>query len=67
MSGRNLFWRKMKMHFRKECVKLLEDHGLLYQQFFDNLQDTFESVPPSNVINYDKTNLSNNPGKKGHC
>lgn len=29
--------------------------------FFDNFSKTVEGVPPSNVINYDETNLSDDP------
>lgn len=32
--------------------------------FFDNLSDTLKDVPPSNIMNYDETNLSDDPGRK---
>ncbi|XP_050547672.1 uncharacterized protein LOC126909299 [Daktulosphaira vitifoliae] len=32
--------------------------------FFDNFSKTVEGVPPSNIINYDETNLSDDPGRK---
>ena len=33
-------------------------------QYFDNLETTLEGVPPSNIFNYDETNLTDDPGKK---
>lgn len=32
--------------------------------YFDNLSQTLEGVSPSNIINYDETNLSDDPGRK---
>ena len=34
----------------------------LVNKYFDNLTETVESVPESNIINYDETNLSDDPG-----
>ena len=31
--------------------------------YFDNLQNSLENVPASNIINYDETNLSDDPGR----
>ena len=31
--------------------------------FFDNLTQSLSNVPPSNIINYDETNLSDDPGR----
>ena len=33
-------------------------------QYFDNLTETLEHVPPSNIFNYDESNLSDDPGRK---
>ncbi|XP_025192477.1 uncharacterized protein LOC112592588, partial [Melanaphis sacchari] len=33
-------------------------------EYFDNLQQVIEHVPPQNIYNYDETNLQDNPGKK---
>lgn len=33
-------------------------------EFYNNLRDTLEGVPPENIINYDETNLTDDPGKK---
>lgn len=34
------------------------------KEYIDNLKVTLESVPPSNIWNYDKTNLTDDPGCK---
>lgn len=33
-------------------------------EYFNNLKTTLENVPPSNIFNFDETNLSDDPGKK---
>lgn len=30
--------------------------------YFNNLESTLKNVPPQNILNYDETNLSDNPG-----
>ena len=32
-------------------------------KFFDNISHVLEGVPPTNIINYDETNFTNDPGK----
>ena len=32
--------------------------------YFNNLQETLEDISPQNIINYDKTNFSDDPGRK---
>lgn len=32
--------------------------------FYDNLENTIRNLPPSNIFNYDESNLSDDPGKK---
>ena len=34
------------------------------KSFFTNLSQTLEGVPPSNIMNYDETNIQDDPGKK---
>lgn len=34
------------------------------QEYFDNLEENVKDVPPSNVFNYDETNVTDDPGKK---
>ena len=31
-------------------------------EYFDNLEKELEGIPPSNILNYDETNLTDNPG-----
>lgn len=32
--------------------------------YFDNLGESMKDIPPTNILNYDETNLSDDPGKK---
>ena len=34
------------------------------KEYFSHLGNTLENVPPENIINYDETNLTDDPGKK---
>mgnify|MGYP003623630680 FL=1 len=34
------------------------------KEFFENLRESLEGIPPENVINYDETNFSDDPGRK---
>lgn len=34
------------------------------QKYFDELSITLKDVPPSNIFNYDETNVSDDTGKK---
>lgn len=34
------------------------------RSYFNNLEKTLKDVPPENIINYDETNLSDDPGRK---
>ena len=36
----------------------------ILNQYFDNLETTLIDVPEENIMNYDETNLSDDPGKK---
>lgn len=33
-------------------------------KYFNNLSTTLEGIPPQNILNYDETNLSDEPGQK---
>ena len=33
-------------------------------KYFDNLKEVLEDVPPTNILNYDETNLSDDPGNE---
>ena len=32
-------------------------------EYFDNLEETLAGIPPSNILNYDETNFTDNPGR----
>ena len=36
----------------------------IIQDYFKNLEKTLKDVHPDNIINYDETNLSDDPGRK---
>ena len=36
----------------------------IINSYFDNLEQCLNDVPPSNVYNYDETNISDDPGAK---
>lgn len=35
------------------------------KKYFTNLKTSLKDVPPSNIVNYDETNLTDDPGRKG--
>ena len=35
----------------------------IINKYFDNLENTLEDIPAKNILNYDETNLSDDPGK----
>jgi len=52
--------RKASMIKRSRAAVRRED----VESFFENYKKVAEGVPPENVINYDETNLQENPGAK---
>lgn len=38
------------------------DHTTI-NQYFDNISETFQDIPPENIINYDETNFTDDPGR----
>lgn len=43
-------------------VRAAVDHKLL-NNYFSNLEEVLQGVPPSNIVNYDETNFTDDPGK----
>ena len=37
------------------------------KSYFSNLKAQIDSVPLCNIVNYDETNLTDNPGKNNYC
>lgn len=35
----------------------------IINQYFDHLNNSLEGIPPSHIINYDETNLTDDPGQ----
>jgi hypothetical protein len=46
------------------CRKRAEISADNVEQYFDHLSHTLSDVPATNIINYDETNLCDNPGQK---
>lgn len=54
---------KLTIRTTQNIKKVRAEKGLQeMEQFFDNLRETLKNVPPSNILNFDETNLSDNPG-----
>jgi len=45
--------KRARTQVSKQCIN----------SYFDNLEKSLNNVPPENIINYDETNLTNDPGK----
>ena len=37
---------------------------VIIEAYFSNLEKSIAGIPPENIMNYDETNLTNNPGRK---
>ena len=50
------------------CQNIKRNRAAVNQEdiinYFDNLTKVLEGVPPTNIINYDETNLSDDPGRR---
>ena len=57
----NALSERMRENIKRSRAAISPD---TINNFFDNLQDTLENVPANNILNYDETNLSDDPGKK---
>ena len=45
--------------YPKKCAQITKEQ---LQEYFDNLEQEFKDAPASNIWNYDKTNLRDDPG-----
>lgn len=71
MPGRDFALSFMKRHEKdlasRLCQNIKRARALVspevINEYFQNLSTTLEGVPHSNIINYDETNLSDDPGK----
>ncbi|XP_045505641.1 uncharacterized protein LOC123702030 [Colias croceus] len=54
---------KLTIRTTQNIKKVRAEKGLEeMEQFYANLSETLNDVPPMNILNYDETNLSDNPG-----
>jgi len=45
----------------QKCAQVTSD---VVGAYFDNFEVTLAGIPPSNIINFDETNLTDDPGQK---
>lgn len=71
MPGKEFGYGFMKRHKNKLAVRLCQNikraraavSPEAINGYFDNLEVSLKNVPASHIINYDETNLSNDPGR----
>lgn len=69
--GKEFAYGFMKRHKDKLAVRLCQNikrarAGVspeVINDYFNNLEDSLRDIPASHIINYDETNLSNDPGR----
>lgn len=72
VPGRDWCLKFLKRHKKeisaRRCQNLKRSKGEVkrevFEQYFDNLEETLDNVDPHNIINYDETNLADDPGTK---
>lgn len=72
MPGPDFVYNFMKRHSNalstRMCQNIKRSRAAVNEEtineYFDNLQKELKEVPPSNIINYDETNLCDDPGRK---
>lgn len=60
-------WLKsfMKRHKTDLSIRMCQNIARKrVDEYFTNLKDVLKDVPPENIINYDETNLTDDPGRK---
>lgn len=53
--------QRLCQNIKRSRARVGKDHVM---EFLQNLKETLTDLPPSNVFNYDETNLSDDPGRK---
>ncbi|KAJ8931355.1 hypothetical protein NQ314_015764 [Rhamnusium bicolor] len=69
MPGRDFALGFLSRHKKQLAVRLCQNikrsraavSSKTINDYFDNLTETLKDIPPSNIINYDETNLNNDP------
>lgn len=72
MPGREWAYSYLKRHEAKISERMCQNikrsrakvSPQVIEQYFEHIAKELEGVPPTNIINYDETNLSDDPGKK---
>jgi len=75
LPGKN--WLYSYVHRRRDiicqrmcqsiCQKRTQVTSDVVGAYFDNLEVTLAGIPPSNIINFDEMNLTDDPGPKNVC
>lgn len=71
MPGVDLVRSFLKRHQGELTVRLAENmkrtraavSSETIKEYYDNLEVIMEGVPPKNVVNYDETNMTDDPGR----
>lgn len=72
LPGKEFVWSFMKRHkeslSKRMCQNIKRSRASvspeIIRDYFNNLTIELAGVPPANIINYDETNLCDDPGKK---
>lgn len=72
MPGPEWVYSFLKRHKDRLAVRMCQNikrarakvSPQIITQYFDNLKPELEGIPDSNIINYDETNLADDPGRK---
>lgn len=60
LKRNNILTERMAQNIKRCRANVTRETVLNY---FENLRNTLEDVPPSNIVNYDETNLTDDPGR----
>ena len=72
MPGTDWLYSYLKRHSKTLRMRLYQNitrkragvSKRTIEAYFGNLRETLENIPPESIINYDETNLSDDPGRK---
>ena len=56
--------KQLSVRFASNIKRKRAEVGTVVINFFDNITPELAGVPPSNIWNYDETNLTDDPGNK---
>lgn len=72
LPGRDFVYQFLKRHSdslsARMCQNIKRSRAAItpetINEYFDNLSEEIKDVPPCNIVNYDETNLSDDPGRR---